>query len=122
MKLSTIQKKAERAVLIDLLKKQAHGHYLDRIARAAEVLDRSDISNAVLSLKQLYNFCQCQPKGVTDVGGILWILSLKIISECKHRGFTKQELNSLYYVVYSSIDLGLTALPEDITDEARSNT
>ncbi len=115
MKNSKVETKQEKLVkkenLIIKLKKQAYGPYLDRLERAAEVLNRNDVVNVILSVRQVYNFCQCQPEGMTKVGGILWIISLELIKECESRGFSKNDLNHLYYVVYSSLELGLKPVP-----------
>lgn len=114
--------KEHRENLANQLAKEAYGHYLDRMLRAAQILDREDIVQAVYSVKSLYAFSGCQPKGMMDHGGILWIISLRIMHECEERGFSKAQLNKLYYVLVTSCDLDLTPPKELITNEARANT
>lgn len=101
------------------LSKEAHGHYLDRMERLARALERPDMVSAIYSVRQLYTFFNCKPKCAEAV---LFELSERMVWHCENLGFSKKQLNRLYYVIYSSLDLGLKPEKELVTDEARSNT
>lgn len=99
------------------------GHYLDRLYNIAEALDHRDSMNAVLSLKQLYIFTGCKPRG-SD--GIQYEISMRllIVAERDFK-FTKSQLNKLWYGLHwdAREAFGLKFPYEDkITDQMRSNT
>lgn len=114
-----MSRKNENEALAKQLSEQAHGHYLDRMERAAGILERHDLLMGLQATRILYTLFQCKPKGID---GILYEFSASLLYECVGRGFNKKQQNALYYVLYSSLDLGLSALPEHVTNEAGANT
>lgn len=113
-----LTKESKQQLAEELAKVGGYGHYLDRLERMAETLDRRDIVNAIYSVRQIYNFLQCKPTGID---GILNGISMRILFECERLKFSKTQLNMLYWGLYDARSLGLQPLPESRIEKTLSN-
>jgi hypothetical protein len=103
-------------------RESSHGHYYDRLTVIAELIDDTDTQNALLSIKQLYNYFGCKPNGMHE---LLIELSGNLVVSMKRLGFNKEQLNRCYWGLYLNGQdniWGIKPLPESVTEEARSNT